>query len=96
MPSWDPTQYEKFAEERTRPFVDLLSRVAAQDPALVVDGDAAWDTISEYVEAVAPDLVDRVMAAESAENPRGGADWEYIAANLTEPEGADNIETVED
>ncbi|WP_101650670.1 Rne/Rng family ribonuclease [Brevibacterium ihuae] len=28
--------------------------------ALVVDGDAAWDTISEYVEAVAPDLVDRV------------------------------------
>lgn len=37
MPSWDPTQYEKFAEERTRPFVDLLSRVAAQDPALVVD-----------------------------------------------------------
>ncbi len=37
------------------------------------------------------DLVDRVMAAESAENPRGGAEWEYIAANLTEPGGADNI-----
>ena len=35
MPSWDPTQYEKFAEERTRPFVDLLSRVAAQDLSLI-------------------------------------------------------------
>ena len=28
------------------------------------------------------DLVDRVMAPESAENPDGGAEWEYIAANV--------------
>ena len=28
------------------------------------------------------DLVDRVMAAESGSNPDGGAEWQYIAANL--------------
>ncbi|GAA3845761.1 hypothetical protein KACC15558_33420 [Brevibacterium ammoniilyticum] len=28
--------------------------------SLVIDGDGAWDTIHEYVEAVAPDLLDRV------------------------------------
>ena len=37
MPSWDPTQYEKFATLRDRPFLDLLSRVGAKDPRLVVD-----------------------------------------------------------
>ncbi|GAA4283965.1 Rne/Rng family ribonuclease [Brevibacterium daeguense] len=33
--------------------------------ALVVDGDSAWDTIHEYVEAVAPDLLDRVRRHDS-------------------------------
>ncbi|WP_193072062.1 Rne/Rng family ribonuclease [Brevibacterium sp. FME37] len=28
--------------------------------SLVIDGDSAWNTIHEYVEAVAPDLLDRV------------------------------------
>ncbi len=28
------------------------------------------------------DLINRVMAAESADNPQGGANWKYIAANL--------------
>ncbi|RAE29618.1 ribonuclease E/G, partial [Burkholderia multivorans] len=28
--------------------------------SLVIDGDGAWNTIHEYVEAVAPDLLDRV------------------------------------
>ncbi|WP_460799087.1 bifunctional metallophosphatase/5'-nucleotidase [Nocardioides pacificus] len=28
------------------------------------------------------DLINRVMAPESAENPYGGANWEYIAANV--------------
>jgi trans-aconitate 2-methyltransferase len=34
---WDPGQYLRFADERGRPFHDLVSRVGAQDPALVVD-----------------------------------------------------------
>ncbi len=37
MPVWDPRTYLEFADERSRPFVDLLSRVQAADPSLVVD-----------------------------------------------------------
>ena len=34
---WDPGQYLRFADERSRPFADLASRIGAADPALVVD-----------------------------------------------------------
>ena len=35
--AWDPKQYALFGSHRGRPFVDLLSRVAATEPAVVVD-----------------------------------------------------------
>src|ERR1700674_1568149 len=34
---WDPGQYRQFAAERSRPFRDLISRVQAEGPGLVVD-----------------------------------------------------------
>src|SRR2546429_335763 len=34
---WDPGQYQRFADERGRPFFDLLTRVRASDPGYVVD-----------------------------------------------------------
>ncbi|MGD0374747.1 MAG: trans-aconitate 2-methyltransferase [Streptosporangiaceae bacterium] len=34
---WDPDQYRRFADERSRPFADLLARVGAQQPRLVAD-----------------------------------------------------------
>jgi trans-aconitate 2-methyltransferase len=34
---WDPAQYGLFADERARPFADLLGRVRAERPARVVD-----------------------------------------------------------
>lgn len=37
MATWDPQQYERFGDLRTRPFVDLISRVGAEDPATVLD-----------------------------------------------------------
>ncbi len=39
MPSatWDPTTYLAFADERSRPFADLSSRIAATAPRTVVD-----------------------------------------------------------
>jgi trans-aconitate 2-methyltransferase len=36
-PMWDPGQYRRFADERSRPFADLLARVRAEDPRLVLD-----------------------------------------------------------
>ncbi|MGY1739261.1 MULTISPECIES: trans-aconitate 2-methyltransferase [unclassified Blastococcus] len=35
--AWDPGQYLRFGDERARPFGDLLARVAAADPRVVVD-----------------------------------------------------------
>src|SRR4029453_9319046 len=34
---WNPDTYLEFADERSRPFVDLLSRVNAADPKVVID-----------------------------------------------------------
>jgi trans-aconitate 2-methyltransferase len=34
---WDPGQYQRFSDERSRPFADLIARVGAADPATVVD-----------------------------------------------------------
>lgn len=39
------------------------------------------------------DLVKRVMAPASATNPEGGAGWQYLAANVVEPGGADAIKS---
>jgi trans-aconitate 2-methyltransferase len=35
--TWDPQQYAKFSGHRSRPFGDLLARVGAASPSLVVD-----------------------------------------------------------
>lgn len=34
---WDPRQYEQFATPRRRPFIDLVARIAADEPRHVVD-----------------------------------------------------------
>ncbi len=34
---WDPATYLRFGSERARPFFDLLTRVQAEDPRVVVD-----------------------------------------------------------
>ena len=36
-PVWDPAQYTRYADERSRPFFDLAGRVRAEDPRVVVD-----------------------------------------------------------
>ncbi len=37
MHSWDPDRYLRYADERGRPFVELVARVGAESPATVVD-----------------------------------------------------------
>ena len=34
---WDPAQYLRFGDERSRPFFELTARIQATDPALVAD-----------------------------------------------------------
>ena len=35
--AWDPTAYRRFGTERGRPFTELVSRIGAEAPAIVVD-----------------------------------------------------------
>ena len=37
MHTWDPERYLTYADERGRPFVELVARIGATDPATVVD-----------------------------------------------------------
>lgn len=37
MSTWNPSTYLQFDQERSRPFTDLLARVAATSPKIVVD-----------------------------------------------------------
>ena len=37
MEAWDPHRYLRFGDERTRPSVDLVSRIAVERPSRVVD-----------------------------------------------------------
>lgn len=36
-PTWNPHQYNKYADERGRPFEDLVGRVQAEEPTSIVD-----------------------------------------------------------
>ena len=36
---WDPGQYQRYADQRARPFFDLLARVSAADPRSTTGSD---------------------------------------------------------
>jgi trans-aconitate 2-methyltransferase len=52
---WDPAQYLKFAGQRLRPAVDLLSRVDVSDPAEVYDLGAGTGNVTRLLRARWPD-----------------------------------------
>lgn len=56
MHTWDPDRYLAFADERGRPFVDLIARVGATQPRTVVDLGCGPGTLTAL-------LVDRWPAA---------------------------------
>jgi trans-aconitate 2-methyltransferase len=37
MPAWDPQQYARYSDERSRPFFDLTGRITSRQPSYVVD-----------------------------------------------------------
>ncbi|GAA3605887.1 methyltransferase domain-containing protein [Marihabitans asiaticum] len=94
MPSWDPTQYDRFADERARPFRDLLHRVDAQQPRLVLDLGCGNGRLTLELAARWPDA--RVVGVDSspemlaAARERQGSDAvEWVEADLTDWQIAD-------
>ena len=80
---WDSIQQKANAPKAQAPrllysepdmIVRIIRDVFNEDfDALVIDGDGAWDTIHEYVEAVAPDLLDRVSRYGTEDTPTAEA-----------------------
>jgi len=52
---WDPTTYLNYADERARPFADLLARVGAERPRAVVDLGCGPGTLTTSLAARWPD-----------------------------------------
>jgi trans-aconitate 2-methyltransferase len=54
---WDPEQYAKFADERSRPFHDLVARIGAASPRRVVDLGCGQGELTRTLTARWPDAV---------------------------------------
>lgn len=85
--SWDPDRYLRFADERGRPFVDLLARVGATDPELVVDLGCGPGNLTGLLTQRWPEA--RVLGVDSspemiATASARGDGAEYSVADLTE------------
>ncbi|GIJ77573.1 trans-aconitate 2-methyltransferase [Micromonospora phaseoli] len=61
---WDPTAYLRYGDERSRPFHDLLARVAADRPRTVVDLGCGPGTLTAVLAARWPDS--RIVGLDSS------------------------------
>ena len=68
MSDWDPTDYLRYADERSRPFVDLTARIDAVAPQRVVDLGCGWGPIALTVALEHPDA--EVWAVDVSERAR--------------------------
>src|SRR3712207_2889700 len=70
---WNPHRYLQYADERGRPFLDLLARVPATEPRRVVDLGCGPGTLTSLLAQRWPDA-DVVGLDSSAEMVAAGAD----------------------
>ncbi|MBW8732017.1 MAG: methyltransferase domain-containing protein [Terrabacter sp.] len=90
--AWDPRQYAVFAGHRGRPFADLLGRVDADDPTLVVDlgcgpGDLTLGLAQRWPDAriigvdSSPEMLERARALDADDR----VEWVEASAEDWDP-----------
>jgi trans-aconitate 2-methyltransferase len=80
MTSWDPGEYMRFSDERTRPSVDLVSRVAVDSPARVIDlgcgpGNSTRVLRERWPDARVVGLDSSVDMIDSARSDQPDGEW---------------------
>ena len=78
--TWDPDRYLAYADERGRPFVDLLARVPAENPRTVVDLGCGPGNLTALLKARWPAAsvtgVDSSPEMVAAAEEIAGVEWE--------------------
>jgi len=98
MTTWDPTRYLQFADDRSRPFVDLVARVQGE-PATIVDLGCGPGHLAAVLRGRWPDAaihgVDsspEMIAKANADNADDRVTYELAdVATWTSPEPVDLI-----
>lgn len=55
MPSWDPSQYLKFADDRLRPALDLIARISGVEPRTICDLGCGAGNVTKLLRERWPD-----------------------------------------
>jgi trans-aconitate 2-methyltransferase len=88
--TWDPGSYLRYADERGRPFVDLLARVDAEAPATVVDLGCGPGTLTALLAQRWPHArvegIDSSPEMIAATEPRPGVTFAVGDARTWRPE----------
>ncbi|SEQ16229.1 methyltransferase domain-containing protein [Microlunatus flavus] len=88
MPSWDAEVYSAFADERSRPFTDLLARVRADDARRVVDLGCGPGPLTAGLAVRWPGAevlgVDSSTAMIDAARPHAGPRVSFVLADLAD------------
>jgi trans-aconitate 2-methyltransferase len=80
VPTWNPEQYLKFAEERTRPCRDLAAAVSISEPRRIIDlgcgpGNSTEILIERWPHALTTGLDSSAKMIETARQAHPDLDW---------------------
>lgn len=78
MRTWDPDRYLAYADERGRPFIDLVARVGAEQPRLVVDLGCGPGTLTRLLAERWPGAEVRGLDASEAMIDRARAETDRV------------------
>ncbi len=90
MPTWDPSLYLQFGDQRLRPAVDLLSRIPLEEPRTVYDlgcgtGAATVMLKHRWPEAHVTGLDGSTDMLERARATEADIDWQQVDLATWEP-----------
>ena len=91
---WDPDRYLSYADERARPFVELLARIPVTDPATVVDlgcgpGNLTRLLARRWPNAAVTGVDSSPAMVERARAEGGGVEWRL--GDVREWEGSADV-----